>query len=329
MKMSPLALFASAGMAAAIVGSSLAAAAPTSPASVASAATVPMSRQFDLVSKASGQAYRVRISIPTGKPPARGWPILYVLDGDVYFGGVVGAALVRGPVGGEIEPPVVVGIGYPDSDNLQMIFKHRVLDLTPVPPSGAIGASNATGPKIESAGADKFLQAIKTEIEPRVAETVKVDTTRTAIWGHSLGGLFVLNTLFTHPESFATYVAISPSIVWGSGDLLKKEPGFATRLAKMAVGPRVFIGVGQREQWIPRPLPPGATEATLQRFIDETREVDNCVELAGRLAGLKGPPEYLVKSKVFTDETHVSVPWASLNAALDFALPPPAASTPH
>ncbi|MDR6881146.1 alpha/beta hydrolase-fold protein [Bacillus sp. 3255] len=49
-------------------------------------------------------------------------------------------------------------------------------------------------------------------MQPRVERDYAIDRKRQAILGHSLGGLFVLQTLFTRPQTFQTYVAGSPSI---------------------------------------------------------------------------------------------------------------------
>jgi predicted alpha/beta superfamily hydrolase len=156
------------------------------------------------------------------------------------------------------------------------------------------------------AGADEFLRVILTEIKPRVAAAAPVNPDRSTVFGHSLGGLFVLHALFTHPDAFQTWLALSPSIWWDSRVVLRDEAAFAGEVAAGHVAPRIYIGVGAREESKP----------------DEFMMVTNASALASRLSGLKGAPSYVVGSKVFDGQTHLSVPIAAAGALLDFALPP-------
>lgn len=48
--------------------------------------------------------------------------------------------------------------------------------------------------------------------------------------------------------------------------------------------------------------------------------VDNTTELAARLSALQGAAGFKVESRVFADQSHVSVPWEALNTMLNFAL---------
>jgi len=281
----------------------------TGPASVA-AATIAMSRQIDFTSAVDGHSYRIQIAIPFAPPPKAGYPVLYVLDGDTYFGTFSMAARLR-TIGQELEPAVVVGIGYPDAqDDMRVALVRRDYDLTPTPGTAADSAQTQamTGMSPTYAGADRFLKVILTEIEPRVAAATSVNPARSMLFGHSLGGLFVLHALFTHPDAFQTWLALSPSIWWDSRVVLKDEAAFAGQVAAGNVAPRIFIGVGAREQ--PKP--------------DDFMMVGNASALADRLSGIKGAPGYVVASRVFEGQTHLSVPFAAADALLDFALPPAA-----
>jgi hypothetical protein len=269
-----------------------------------------MSRQIDFTSAVDGHTYRVQIAIPFVPPPAAGYPVIYVLDGDGYFGSFSIAARLR-TIGGELTPAVVVGIGYPDAqDDMRVSLARRDYDLTPTGGTAADAAQTRaqTGVTPTYAGADQFLKVILTEVEPRVAAAVPIDPTRTTLFGHSLGGLFVLHALFTHPEAFRTWLALSPSIWWDGRVVLKDEAAFSREVADGKAAPRVFIGVGAREQSRP----------------DDFMMVDNATALAARLSALHGPPGYVVASKVFEGQTHLSVPFAATNTLLEFAVPPAA-----
>ncbi len=270
-----------------------------------------MSRQVDFTSAVDGHTYRVQIAIPFAPPPKAGYPVLYVLDGDTYFGAFAMAARLR-TIGQELEPAVVVGIGYPDAqDDMRVALVRRDFDLTPTAGTAADSAETKamTGSAPSYAGADQFLKVILTEVAPRVAAAAPVNPARSILFGHSLGGLFVLHALFTHPGAFQTWLALSPSIWWDDRVVLKDEPAFAAQVAAGKIAPHVFIGVGASEQLKP----------------DAFMMVSNASALASRLSGLKGAPGYMVGSKVFEGQTHLSVPFTAAGTLLEFALPPAAA----
>ena len=75
-------------------------------------AVVPSTRQFDFKSTINGHTYRIQVAMPFVPAPQNGYAVLYVLDGDGYFGTYSFAARMRGMLG-ELQPAVVVGLGYP------------------------------------------------------------------------------------------------------------------------------------------------------------------------------------------------------------------------
>lgn len=288
----------------------LAAAAPVlaqSPAATPVPATVGTSQQIDFTSAVNGKTYRITVAKPYAFPPKGGYPVVYVLDGGAYFGTFAGAARLRSALGGELAAAVIVGVSYP-SESMLVAQDRRMLDLTHNSPEAARQPRGARGKVVETGGADAFYKVIDTEIRPRVAAVAQVAQGRDVLFGHSLGGLFVLYTLFQHPDAFRTYLALSPSVWWTGKSVLKGEAAFAARVKAGQTTPRVFIGVGSEEQR------PSETSAA------ELRMVDNATELATRLAALNGATGYLVEGKVFAGQSHISVPWEALNTMLNFAL---------
>jgi len=295
--------------------------------------TVGLSQQIDFTAKANGKAYRLFIAAPFTPPPPGGYPVVYVLDGNGYFGSVTEAVRLRSALGGEIAGAVVVGIGYP-TDNLMIPMARRFYDLTQTPlapaerdkmekPMKAMGFN-----EIEYGGADVLLDIIEAEIKPLVAGAFPTNPKRSALFGHSLGGLAVLNALFKRPQAFETYLAISPSIWWAGRDVLKGEAAFAGKL-KAGAAPRVFIGVGGLEQTAPSSEPPpGMTRAEIAKSVAEAAMIDNASALGKRLQALKAGPGYKVVYKTFEGETHGSVPWATFKPAFDLALPATPAAKP-
>lgn len=288
-------------------------------------AAVPMTRQVDFASTVNGRRYRIQLAMPGSPPPKQGFPVLYVLDGDGYFGTYAAAVRLRA-MAHEISPAIVVGIGYPDAaGDLGVALRRREYDLTPTDADAETKAlsANMGGAALEFAGADAFLKVLETEVKPRVAALAPVRAGHDILFGHSLGGLFVLHALFTHPESYRTFLALSPSIWWNHEAVLQEERGYVARVEKHAVAPRLMLAVGGNEQAVPAPpYPPGVTREALEGLVARAAMIDNVRGLAGRLEKLPGGPGYEVRAKVFDGESHNSVAWASVNAFLDFALHP-------
>ena len=287
-------------------------------------AVLPSTRQFDFKSGINGRSYRVQVAIPFVPAPQQGYATLYLLDGDGYFGTYSSAARIRA-LYRELAPAIVIGIGYPEAEgDIKVALQRRQYDLTPTPIDPKEAALTGLPPSGPDAfgGADAFLQVIEREIKPRVAAMLPVDRSREILFGHSLGGLFVLHTLFTHPDSFQTYLALSPSIWFNNRTVLGNEASFAAAVKSGKSSPRVFIGVGGAEK-APSvdPLPPGMTREQAMRLLAQGAMVDNAMQLGDRLKALSGAAGYTVQSRVFDGESHMSVGWVAVGPFLEFALP--------
>lgn len=282
-------------------------------------AIVGTAQQVDFTSAVNGKTYRITVAKPYAFPPKGGYPVVYVLDGGAYFSSFASAARLRSALGAELGPAVIVGIGYP-SESMLVASSRRMRDLTHSTPDAEQRARDAATGPVEYASADEFWKVIETEIRPKVATMAQVSTGHDVLFGHSLGGLFVLRTLFRHPDAFRTYLALSPSIWWTDRSVLQDEAAFAAQVKAGKVAPRIFIGVGGEEQTPPVKLPPGYTAEQAATLTARARMVDNSKELAARLAALKGAPGYRVETRVFPGQSHMSVPWEALNSELNFAL---------
>lgn len=303
--------------------------APSGPDGGASA-VLPLTRQFDFKSAINGRTYRVQVAIPFTPAPQHGFAVLYMLDGDAYFGTYSFAARMRA-LYGELQPAVVVGIGYPEAESdIKVALLRRQYDLTPtqIDPKEAAQAGLATDPAALG-GAEAFLQVIEREIKPRVAALLTVDSSRDILFGHSLGGLFALHTLFTHPESFRTYLVLSPSIWFGDRAVLRNEAAFAAAVKSGKASPRVFVAVGGEEETPPAgPLPPGMTREQVVKSIAAAAMIHNTKDLGDRLEALPSTAGYTARTRVFDGETHISVAWATVGPFLNFALAPEKPATP-
>ncbi len=276
-------------------------------------------RAHDFTSSITGRDYRVFIDIPGGEPPAGGFPVVYLLDGNLHFTPFVG--MTRGfAMAGETRPAVVVGVGYPTADPLAAMTS-RFRDLS-LPASEAWLATlgwTAPGMTVDNiGGVDDFLAVLEREIRPAVAAVAKVDPADQTLFGHSLAGHAVLRALFTAPGAYRAFIASSPSIWWADDAVLAEEAALADRMAAAGARPRVLLEVGEREAFPDRAaLAHFATREEAEASAGRARMVGNVADLGARLAALPG---CVVDTVVFSGEGHATVIPAALCRALQFAV---------
>lgn len=263
----------------------------------------------------SERRYRISIAYPDQPAPPVGYPVIYVVDANAIFPTVADSARLQGlrPDWTGMGQALVVGIGYP-SDAL-FESRARSFDFTPALPETGQTRSEGKGPR--EGGADAFLTFIETKVKPLVAAKASVDAAHQTLLGYSLGGLFTLHALFAKPESFQTYIAISPSVWWGQGYLLAAAERFSSSRGR---GPRrLLLTVGEYEQ----ALSPAAREApgagAQQSVLDRYRMVEG----VGRLAGaLSHAPGLTVRHRILDGQDHASGPPAAISLGIRFALLP-------
>lgn len=227
--------------------------------------TLDHSQVRDMTSRA-GDLYRIYVSWPDAPAPESGFPVLYVLDGGDNFAIVAETArrLARFAPRSGVMPGIVVGVGYPADD-----LRRRAYDYTPATDMETDPMGNAVG------GADRFLAFLTQDLRPAIDASFSTDPSRQALFGHSYAGLFVLHALFTRPESFQTYIAASPSVWFGDGQILTEARSFAE--ARPASRPSLILTVGEGEQ----------REASPDKTADKARRL-GAADLAEVLAPLRG-----------------------------------------
>jgi predicted alpha/beta superfamily hydrolase len=303
-------------------------------------------KRIAFVSSVNGHAYAIDVALPEVPPPPKGYPVIYVLDGDGYFPSVAGAARMNG----NAPDAVVVGVGYPrDPAWVEGVLKRhqplppaaaeeppfwtavgieREYDLTPPADAATLAQSQLAGMKMapeDFGGVDGFLKTIEVDVKPRVAALVHVNPNDQTIFGHSLGGLAVVEALFTEPGAFHTFVAASPSIWWADRSVLKKEGAFAAMIAAGAAAPRIIVTVGALEQTPPKVIPPeyAAHAEELKARLARARMVGNACDLVSRLQRLKGPLGYEVAPcVVFDGQAHGISVWPAIGRAIAFSRTP-------
>lgn len=217
-----------------------AAVAPAAETEVADRVLIPLraraTDEWPLASK-QGSEYVIRVSLPQGPAPSGGFPVIYVLDGDAWFGAAVEVARIREY--SKLSPAAIVGIAYPNRKFFDPV--RRTFDFTP---PGAFDA-DMESEGIKLGGGEQFLEFLNWTLKPQLRTRHPVSSEHETLFGHSLGGLFVLYALFKSPESVETYLAGSPSMFFADEIVLKGEPAFASNPARHSV--RVLITSGEFE----------------------------------------------------------------------------------
>lgn len=133
------------------------------------------------------------IHVPEGYDKSeKKYPVIYLLDGKRHFSH---ARLAESILKGESLMPQSIIVAIPNNRGT------RTRDLR--------------------SDKDKFLNFINKEVMSYVSNNYRVSEIKT-LFGHSLAGYFVLNTLVEHPEIFDNYIAASPVIQVGDSELINK-----------------------------------------------------------------------------------------------------------
>jgi len=294
------------------------------------------------------------ISIPIFAPaPKAGYPVIYVLDGELYFPSTATASDLLADKALGDKAAVVVGIGHGTFNDKSVIARYarkRPSNDKPADGSMALNAfqtmrnhdfqwpvqpahrapafvENVIGP--QTGDLDMFLRVIEKEIKPRVQASMPINRSNQALFGHSLGGLAVVRALFTEPNAFRTFIAASPSIWYDGATVLKDEKQFAAAVAAGRANPRVLITVGALE-----PDNLGPSKDDLAKFTPQQRSamisygnmlaswpgmITGARNLAAQLKALHGEPGYDVEFTIFPGQNHQNSAYPATVRAVQFA----------
>jgi hypothetical protein len=311
-------------------------------------AAIPNSRLIRFTSAIDREPYTIQVSIPLRPAPKAGYPVMYVLDGELYFPeAAVAADWLTG------KGAVVVGIGHNALNDKAVIARYGRRKPANGKPSDGVTAIKAfqmmrnhdfmwpvslehrappfveknIGP--ETGDVDAFLAVIEKEIKPKVEAMVSIDRRNQALFGHSLGGLAVVRALFTEPTAFRTFIPASPSLWYDGGAVLAGEKQFTDVVTAKRIAPRVLVTVGALE---PDNLAP--TKNDLAKYTPAQRAgmapyakmmsawpgmITGARDLAGRLKALHGKPGYTVDYQIIADQNHPSSAYVAIIRAMPFA----------
>ncbi len=247
---------------------------------------------------ADNYPYQIFVSKPKGAPPPRGYPVLYVLDGNAMFAGFAEARRIQSMADADVAKSIIVGIGYqtelPYADR-------RLFDFTGGPAPQPWRDAFA---RLPNGGWDKFLDFLTITLRGEVDRRYRIDRDRQALFGHSLGGLLAIHALFTRPGAFHAIIAASPSLFWHQQEMLQEERAFAAALqaGKIQQVPRLMVVCGELE------------ETAVERWDAEA--------FAQRMAALSGFG-LRTRSEVYAGEGHLTVPSRAVPSTLRFAFASP------
>ena len=312
-------------------------------------AAIPNSRVIRFTSAIDKEPYTIQVSIPMFAPrPKAGYPVIYVLDGELYF---PEAAIASDFLGDKAA--VVVGIGHEALNDKAVVARHagrKPDNVKPLDGATALSVFQAMrdydfkwpvsprhrapafveqviGP--ETGDVDAFLQVIEKEVKPRVEAMVSIDRSNQALFGHSAGGLAVVRALFTEPAAFRTFIPASPTIYYDGGAVLAGEKQFAAAVTSGKVAPRVLVTVGALE---PDNVGPdkndlaGLTPAQRTEIAPYAKMrsswpgmITGARELAAQLKALHGKSGYKVDYQLIADQDHPSSAYVAIIRAMPFA----------
>lgn len=202
--------------------------------------------QWTMTSK-DERVYQITVSLPKHARHLSDVPVLYVLDGDAYFTmfrEMIQLQSRRSDKTG-IKDMAIVGIGY-GAD--RSFHSNRVYDFTPPSHSLSLPIKPDGSPWPDSGGADKFLAFIEEELKPELEACFSFNKHQQMIFGHSLGGLFTLYTLFRKPTAFQRYFACSPSIWWNEKMIVEHVTQLMFEREDVRQNIKLFMAAGTEEK---------------------------------------------------------------------------------
>jgi len=207
----------------------------------------------------------VFLSLPDSyKSKSDFYPVCYILDGKSYFEPFTGVVKYLSLY--EMIPEMIV-VAIESGDRLKEFTYTK--------------ANEKTGQWPTSGGADSFRKFLSDELIPYIDSSYRTHPFRIIV-GHSLAGLFAVETLTRHPHLFQATIALSPSLYWNQYEWLKNTEIF---LKKHEVLKHFLLISGETKE------------------MEQTDLIEKLKELVLK----KAPKEFFYDYKCFPDENHISV----------------------
>ena len=210
------------------------------------------------------------VYLPAGYEGASAeYPVLYLLDGGYHFHHVTGIVQFLSSQG-LMPQTIVVAIKNIDR-NRDFLPTH----IEKAPTSG---------------GAEKFLTFISDELIPYIEDNYRTQPYRILV-GHSFGGTFTTYTFLEKPDTFDSYIAISPYLHWDE-QLLVTQAETALR-SNYSKNKCFYMTLGDEPPYIP----------AIDKFIS--------------IIETKAPKNLEFTYTQMIEETHGSIPHLSIYQGLE------------
>jgi predicted alpha/beta superfamily hydrolase len=156
-------------------------------------------RYHRIESEIIGRGFYIYIMLPDGydEDGASAYPTIYLLDGGSLFPLLVGYYRYLN-FSEEVPDSIIVGISY-GGDSIE---------------EGNYRSTDYTAPAEDRdywGGAANYQSFLSDELIPLIEKNYRSDAERRIIFGHSIGGQFVLFTALTKPEIFWGHIASNPA----------------------------------------------------------------------------------------------------------------------
>lgn len=262
--------------------------------------------QVRLHSPKVSRDYLLHIMRPRIPPPERGYPVIFLLDGNAALEDIETETLARLAANSSDSPTVIVALAHDSPRRFDL--EARAYDYTPPANGNPQGIEyDPHVPDRRTGGANLFLDFIEESVKPAITQRLPVDSKRLGIWGHSYGGLFVLHVLLSRPDAFYCHIAASPSLWWRQGHLLAYAGQRMDALANHRFG--LMLTRGTRET--DRKPPPGNHVAYRRWQESQSVPPEALPQLAARMKNLPG-----------AQVSYVELPGLSHGQALTASLEP-------
>ncbi|MEO7210179.1 MAG: alpha/beta hydrolase-fold protein, partial [Chitinophagaceae bacterium] len=263
----------------------------------------PSGKVDSIYSKVLGEQRKVWIYSPTMKPgnkyEGERFPVIYLLDGDTHFEGVVAMIRQLGEIDGNASFPPMIVVAILNTDRTRDLTPTHIMNDLPYLDSNA---------SVNTGGNEKFIAFMQNELMPHIDSLYPVQPYKLLI-GHSFGGLTVMNILTNHTKMFNAYIAIDPSMWFGHEEFLKATEKKLEE--KNYAGTKLYIGIANT-------MPEEMTIEKLRKDTDSgTRHMRSIFALNDFIN--KHPDNGLAyASNYYEDDDHGSVPFISEYEGLRF-----------
>ena len=157
--------------------------------------------QYKINSQVLGEERTILVRVPANYAERNErFPVVYMLDAHPPQNAMMAGIVEQQAWGGMMPEMIIVGIQN----------TNRTRDLTPTKTE-----------RMDSGGADKFLDFLEKEVIPLVEKNYRTQPFR-IFAGHSLGGLMAVYAFVARPDLFNAYIAASPVLHWDNDFVIKR-----------------------------------------------------------------------------------------------------------